>query len=323
MKYSADSYISVVALVRDCAPRVEGFIRETVAVLESRYTNYELVLMEDGSQDDSLLRCRTAVSRFESLRVIQFSRNYGDEAAYHAGLDTAIGDVVVLLSAKEDSPDAIPFMVDACRRGSGVAVVVDTGGVPQSWMRRNASAAFHWYLHRRLRVAYVPGSHYCWSFSRTAVNAFLSRPRIPRLLRFNAAQLGMVPVPVVLSGTARPQLPRQRVLINDLVAGLSVIIACSLAPFRMACVAGLLAALVLFGGIAVIGPALPHALGVLAVCTGLTLALGFVALLFLGEHTARHMAELSGRKDYIVVAEYSSNTSIRDLSRRNIVAAPL
>ena len=107
------------------------------------------------------------------------------------------------------------------------------------------------------------------------------------------------------------------------LAGLSVIISCSLTPFRLVCSGGLLAAIVMFGAIAVMGSGLPNTASVMAICTGGILVILFVAILLLGEHISRHIAELSGRKNYIIVAEYSSSSSTRDLSRRNIVAAPI
>ena len=82
----ADCYVSVVAPLQDDADIVEDFVRETMAVLERSFTNYELVLIDDGSTDDTMQRVSRLLSEHECVRVLRLSRHFGEEIAISAGL---------------------------------------------------------------------------------------------------------------------------------------------------------------------------------------------------------------------------------------------
>ena len=69
--------------------------------------DYELVLVDDGSTDQTLAR----VQRGERVRVIVFEKNSGQSAAMHAGIYAALGDVIVTLDGDlQNDPADIPEM---------------------------------------------------------------------------------------------------------------------------------------------------------------------------------------------------------------------
>lgn len=85
-----------------------------------RYT-YEVVLVDDGSRDDTLRLCRKfARQGWENMQVryISFSRNFGKEAALLAGLSEADGDYVAVMDADmQDPPSLLPEMIEALESG--------------------------------------------------------------------------------------------------------------------------------------------------------------------------------------------------------------
>lgn len=85
-------------------------------VCASSSINYELIVIDDGSTDDTweVLRLITAMNG--KVRAIRFRRNYGKAAALQTGFETSTGDVVITMDADlQDSPDEIPGLVKMIR----------------------------------------------------------------------------------------------------------------------------------------------------------------------------------------------------------------
>lgn len=316
MNKLTDSYVSVVVLVRNHEGRIKPFAEQAVALLSSAYTNFEVIFVDDGSSDGSKCECMAALTAHDGIRLIEFSRNFGDEAAYRAGLDNAIGDVVVTLSMDYESPAVIPVMVDACTAGTGIATGICPQDGPPGLLRSACSSAYHRFLRWAMRVDPVPGSSYCWAFSRTAVNALLSQPCVPQLLRFNVAQLGFTIARSDLAGVEGAR-PRRSTLINDMMAGASVIFARSKIPFRVmfAFAAAFLAGISLrlcFGD----GMTSEERRLWLALAAAHSLLLA--ALWLVAEHIVRNLQALGRGVSYVILNEFSSGSTLRNIERRNV-----
>src|SRR5215203_5573214 len=65
--------------------------------LNSTIPDYELVLVDDGSSDDTFVRASALVDRDARVRVVKFRRNFGQTAAMAAGIQAARGDIIVTM----------------------------------------------------------------------------------------------------------------------------------------------------------------------------------------------------------------------------------
>lgn len=71
--------------------------------------SYEIILVDDGSSDDSWSVVESLKERYPAVRGISFARNYGKSAALYCGFAAAEGEVVITMDADlQDSPDEIP-----------------------------------------------------------------------------------------------------------------------------------------------------------------------------------------------------------------------
>ena len=78
-------------------------------VMDANRFTYEIVLIDDGSKDNSWAIIEENAKRNNCIRAIKFRRNYGKSAALHCGFQAAKGDVVITMDADmQDSPDEIP-----------------------------------------------------------------------------------------------------------------------------------------------------------------------------------------------------------------------
>ena len=70
---------------------------------------YEIIIIDDGSIDDSWSEINRITKKDNLTRAIRFSRNFGKSQALHAGFDLSKGEVIITLDADlQDNPDEIP-----------------------------------------------------------------------------------------------------------------------------------------------------------------------------------------------------------------------
>ena len=78
-------------------------------VMEAHGFSYEVIMIDDGSQDHSWEVIRQLKQKNPKIKGIRFRRNYGKSAALYCGFDAVKGDVVITMDADlQDSPDEIP-----------------------------------------------------------------------------------------------------------------------------------------------------------------------------------------------------------------------
>ena len=113
--------ISVVAPVYNEEETLPHFYRRMIAVLEDQGEPFELLLVNDGSSDGSPEVLRALTHHDPRVRVLNFSRNFGHQAAISAGLEYARGRAVVIIDSDlQDPPEVIPELLAHWRDGAEV-----------------------------------------------------------------------------------------------------------------------------------------------------------------------------------------------------------
>jgi glycosyltransferase involved in cell wall biosynthesis len=104
--------ISVVIPMRNESPNVEGLYRELTSSLTQFARSYEVVIVDDGSTDDTFARLAALQALDARFRVIRFRRNFGQTAAFAAGFAHARGkDIVTADGDRQNDPADIPAMI--------------------------------------------------------------------------------------------------------------------------------------------------------------------------------------------------------------------
>ena len=103
--------ISLVIPLLDEEGSLEELHSWIVEIMESNGYSYELIFIDDGSNDNSWNIIRALSLKNKNIRGIKFLKNFGKSQALHAGFDIAKGDVVITMDADlQDSPAEIPEM---------------------------------------------------------------------------------------------------------------------------------------------------------------------------------------------------------------------
>ena len=101
--------ISIVIPLLDEAESLPELTQWIARVLQARGLSYEVILIDDGSTDESWAVIETLAAGDAALRGIRFNRNYGKSAALNVGFEAARGRVVCTMDADlQDSPEELP-----------------------------------------------------------------------------------------------------------------------------------------------------------------------------------------------------------------------
>ena len=105
--------ISVVIPLFNEAESLPELMQWIDRVMQTHSYSYEVIMVDDGSKDNSWQNIQSLRTTYPSLKGIKFQRNYGKSAALNEGFKMAKGDIVVTMDADlQDSPDEIPEFYD-------------------------------------------------------------------------------------------------------------------------------------------------------------------------------------------------------------------
>jgi dolichol-phosphate mannosyltransferase len=106
--------------------------------------DYEIIFVDDGSTDDTMLEIASLAEKDVKVRFLQFSRNFGKEAATTAGLRNSRGDAAIMIDADmQHPPKLIPELVKKWAEGAEVVVGVRRKNQKAGLIKRGCSKIFY------------------------------------------------------------------------------------------------------------------------------------------------------------------------------------
>ncbi|MCX6557512.1 MAG: glycosyltransferase family 2 protein [Candidatus Aminicenantes bacterium] len=110
--------VSIVIPVFNEAENVGLLHEEIAAAIKNRPEDYEIIFVDDGSNDGSLPALKNICAQDPRVKIIQFRKNFGQSAAISAGFELCHGDVVITMDADlQNNPADIPLLVDKVEEG--------------------------------------------------------------------------------------------------------------------------------------------------------------------------------------------------------------
>jgi len=148
--------LSIVVPVFNEKEAVPLFIERVLAVLAKANLNFEILFVNDGSDDGTLTSLLDEQSGEPRIRIIDLSRNFGKEAALTAGLQFAAGDAVVPIDVDlQDPPEIILQMIAKWREGFEVVLGRRLNRDSDTWAKRS-SANWFYRLHNKIAEPKLP-----------------------------------------------------------------------------------------------------------------------------------------------------------------------
>lgn len=143
--------LSVVLPIYNEAESIPHLLDELLPVLEGTGYTFEIICVDDGSQDSSFEALKKLRRQDERVRVVQFRRNFGQTAAFAAGFDKARGEIVITMDADlQNDPADIPKLLAKIEEGfdvvSGWRVERWQEGLASLITRKIPSATANWLI---------------------------------------------------------------------------------------------------------------------------------------------------------------------------------
>jgi len=142
--------ISVVIPLYKEGSHLSAFLSDLETALQETGCRFELVLVDDGSPDDTWQRIKDEARAFSSLRAVRLSRNFGKELALCAGLERARGDAVVVMDGDgQHPPSLLPVMIKKWRTsGADIVQAVKTKRGSESLTGKLGALLFYLILNK-------------------------------------------------------------------------------------------------------------------------------------------------------------------------------
>jgi glycosyltransferase involved in cell wall biosynthesis len=164
--------ISVVAPAYNEQEVLGEFHRRVTEVMRGIGADYEIVLVNDGSRDNTLALMHALRAADPHVSVVDLSRNFGKEIALSAGLDYTKGEVVIVLDSDlQDPPELIPQMLEIWREGYDVVYGTRTVRDGESWFKKTTASYFYRLIKQVSRVDIPKDTGDFRLMSRRAVQA--------------------------------------------------------------------------------------------------------------------------------------------------------
>ncbi|RSM70777.1 glycosyltransferase [Kibdelosporangium aridum] len=281
------------------------------AVLPMVTLDFEIVMVDDGSSDQTLARMRELASEDPHVRYVALSRNFGKESAMLAGLSHADGDVVAIMDADlQHPPELLSQMIELLGTGHD-QVVARRDRKGEKRLRALSSKAYYKVMNRLVDVRLRDGEGDYRVMTRRAVNALLALGEYNRFSKGLFSWIGfdtaVVDYENVQRGTGQTKWTFRK-LLNY---GIDGVVSFNNRPLRLAVYLGLIVTLLAFfyAGYVVVDVLSSgvDAPGYATLMVGVAV-LGGLQLLFLGiigEYVGRIYYE-SKRRPHFLVKETSS-----------------
>ncbi len=161
------------------------------AVMDPSGESWEMICVNDGSSDDTLLQLIALHRQDPRIRVIDLSRNFGKEAALTAGLDAARGEAAIPLDADlQDPPELIPDLLAQWREGFDVVNAVRLSRDGESWIKRASAHLFYRIINRLSDVEIPPDTGDFRLLSRPVLDTLRTLPERRRFMKGLFAWVG-------------------------------------------------------------------------------------------------------------------------------------
>jgi undecaprenyl-phosphate 4-deoxy-4-formamido-L-arabinose transferase len=144
--------VSLVVPIYNEERTIEQVVRQAVEVLETDTRTFEVIVVDDGSQDGTWGVVERLHAGDARIKAVRFKRNFGQHPAMHAGLVRARGEIVVTMDGDlQNQPSDLPRLIEAVAGGADVASGRRRGR-EDSWGRTLPSKLINGMLRRFTRA---------------------------------------------------------------------------------------------------------------------------------------------------------------------------
>lgn len=182
------SIITPVYNEQECLP---NFFKRVIPIMEKIGLPFEIIAVNDGSKDRTAEILKEECSKDLRVKAVNFSRNFGQQAAFLCGLKNCTGDAAILIDADlQDPPELFQSMIDKWKEGFEVVHGVRKVRKGESFFKKFTSSLFIKLLSKSSGLAIPENSGEFKLYDRKVIDAICSLPERSRFLRVQIAWIG-------------------------------------------------------------------------------------------------------------------------------------
>lgn len=299
--------ISCVVPAYNEARSLAALVAEILTALNTLTKRLELIIVDDGSRDDTAAVMQTLCETYPQVVYLRLSRNFGKEPALTAGIEAARGDVVVLMDGDGQHPvSLVPDMLAKWREGTDVVYAVRSTRSDQSGLQIKLTGWFYKLVNLGSRVKIPANAGDFRLMDRQVVDALKRLPERNRFMKGLYAWVGYNSTAIDYEPLPRRDGKSNFGLRGSLALAFTGILAFSIAPLRALTLIGvLLSALALSYGLWVTGEYFIYGIavpGYATIVVGMMFFSG-IQLLSIGvlsEYVGRIYEEVKQRPNYLI-----------------------
>lgn len=286
-----------------------------IPVMSQITNDFEVLFIDDGSKDQTWQTVVELKATIPQITAIKLARNFGQQNAIAAGLDNAIGDIVVIMDSDlQDKPEDIPLLLSAMEREGKDMAIAKWVTRKESFKKKFFSKLFHNFSARTTKLKYEPGLGIFRVLRRSAVEQLLkvqeNTGTIISLIYWAGIDYAVVELnrEPRFAGSSGYNLQKMLKLTADRIFSYSLF------PIRMASILGMIVGFLSMGfGFYLItrkllfedvAPGWTSTLVILSFLFGLN----FFFLGIIGEYLGRIYIESKNRPKYIISKKLNSKT---------------
>jgi polyisoprenyl-phosphate glycosyltransferase len=300
--------VSVVVPVYKEAGNIEPFVRRTEAVMEKLGVSYEIVFALDPSPDDTEAVILREIERNPAVKLILFSRRFGQPAATMAGILNCTGEKCVVIDVDlQDQPELIEQLYNKMAEGYEVVYAMRASREGETLVKRAVSYFGYKVINRLSDVQIPPNTGDFRIMSRRVIEELRRLSESHGFLRGMVAYVGFKQAAVLYDRDARlTGTGNYNRLIGSLRIGINGLVGFSSRPLQVMSMAGfVLAAISFMIGLwyliqKLIGIALTPGLSTTILVVSFFSGVQLLALGVVGEYIGRIYDETKRRPMYIV-----------------------
>jgi dolichol-phosphate mannosyltransferase len=195
--------VSIVVPIFNEQENLPELRRRLVAAMDASGEDWEAMLVDDGSRDDSPRILREFHDGDPRFKIVVLSRNFGHQPAVSAGIHHAAGDAVVLIDGDlQDPPEVIPEMIRKWKEGAQV-VLAQRASRAEGGLRGIGFRLFYPILRRITDLPSAPDAGIFGLMDRSVVNEFNRLPERNRFIPGLRSWLGFRQVSVLYDRSER------------------------------------------------------------------------------------------------------------------------
>lgn len=299
--------ISIVVSVYNEEQALQLFYTETKKVLETLSWGYELLFVNDGSQDNSLEILKSLAAKDAAVKLVNFSRNFGHEAAMIAGVDYSSGDAIVCMDADlQHPPECIPKIIDKLEEGYEIINMVRTRNTSAGWFKNLASTAFYRLINTVADVHFESNASDFFAISRRVATVLMDNYREKvRFLRGYVQNIGFDKTTIEYEARARVAGESKYSIKKLFAFSVNTIMSFSDLPLKLGIYAGVMAAalgliMMIYTISTWVRVGAPSGYATIVVLLCFMFAILFIIVGIIGEYISVLFTELKDRPIYIV-----------------------